>query len=216
MAARTTDSLYPLDGRPGFGADFRRNGAGVIAAIDALNAKAQQREEDEDEVVEEKNAALSRSAGTSVPVAGRRGRRTVPQATIDSLEQRLAKAIKVAEASIEATHAQRPPLPQLASAGSNGGCCCPCHLLEGRTSDNRSSYPYGPDGLSVTNPEEDVGTLRRIWGKTALYHPFAYDFWAHVASVDKNQIAFHAWGAIGLASALYGTYFFWSRILLHP
>ncbi len=201
MAQRVGDSLYPINGSPGFGADFRRNSPAILAAIDSMNAKRAEEDDDADEVVAEEAAGLSRHVGTSVPVAGRGRTRKVTPSEVAALEEALAPALAAAEARIEATRREPEPVPQMSAAGGNGGCCCPCHELESGFSDHRIPNLFREDRPSPPARNE-----------YPTFNPFSYDFWVDVCKVDTNQIAFHTFGALGFATATGACVWVWLRV----
>ncbi len=167
--------------------DWPRPDPAVLDRINQLNDQLRSKEVDDDiEVVAEKDARLSRRNGDGLRAPRRLPSDDQAQHETPELEEEVAKAFEVATSRIAR-----------AQGSGNGGCCCPCHL-RGIRRNQAGTYPYGEEGLAV-------GKAR----KSALWNPKAYDIWADLTSLTKNEIFVMSATPPTLAIGLY----LWAKFL---
>ena len=160
------------------------------------------------EVVEEKDAALSRNVVNRQRMARRYPTRKVSPQEVEQLEAVLTEALSNADHLIAA-----------AMPSSSDDCCCPCHLKRGGDKNSSQLKPSRKAGHSLSNPHAAPRTQAAyatpdntrplsLRVRKAKYHPEAFDFWSYVASAPKTEIALLA--SIPIAAAI--AVFTWSSI----
>jgi len=138
----------------------------VLTRVNALNSQPQLEDDDDIEVVAEKDARLSRHERLSVRLARASQSSSVPQYEISRVEKEVEEAWTNAQARLAR-----------AQGGHNGnGCCCPCHLRAFRNKPRTSSF-------------EDGGEVQKRM-RWAAFDPRAFDLWALLSKVTSYDIAF--------------------------